>query len=124
VRDWWAQGWCWTAFQLRDHSAWHAVVPTGLPFTIGYRQAPGAEPEAVAEASVEPEPGREGLTQGGQLTIGPAAFTFTPVAWAPVLLVSPDGRQSRFPRALVHVESVDGQVPGVGWIEFNQPQPS
>lgn len=123
VRDWWAQGWCWTAFQLRDHSAWHAVVPTGSPFSIGYRQAPGTEPEAVAEASVEPEPGREGLPRGGRLAIGPTAFTFAPVAWAPVLLVSPDGRQSRFPRALVHVESVDGQVPGVGWIEFNQPQP-
>jgi hypothetical protein len=43
-----------------------------------------------------------------------------PVAWSPVLLAHPDGREARFPRALARFRLADGRR-GVGWIEFNQP---
>ncbi|PQP44567.1 hypothetical protein, partial [Mycolicibacterium austroafricanum] len=40
---------------------------------------------------------------------------------APVLLTSPDGRHSRFPRAWGEVTTADGRT-GVGWIEWNRSQ--
>jgi hypothetical protein len=121
VRDWWAQGWCWTAFRLDDGSAWHAVVPEDSPFSIGYIQAPGLDPEGVAYAAVAPVPGAEGMPSAASLAVGSTDFTVDPIAWAPVLLTGPDGRVSRFPRGLARFQRDDG-VAGVGWIEFNQPQ--
>jgi hypothetical protein len=44
------------------------------------------------------------------------------LAFGPVLLRNDDGRTSRFPRALVRYEADDGRV-GLGWIEWNQPEP-
>ncbi len=120
VRDWWARGWCWTAFQLADGSKWHAVIPDESPFSIGYVQPADDEAEGVAYAAVDPLLGAHGIPDGASLTIASAAFTVDPVAWAPVLLTAPDGRQSRFPRALARFQCDDGRV-GVGWIEFNQP---
>jgi len=121
VRDWWSTGWCWTAFRLDDASRWHAVVPESSPFSIGYVQRPGAEPEGVAHAAVAPIVGPQGIPVGASLSIGGADFTVDPVAWAPVLLRAPDGRLSRFPRAAARFVSADG-IAGVGWIELNQPQ--
>ena len=43
-----------------------------------------------------------------------------PVALSPVLLVHPDGRQARFPRAMARITAADGRT-GAGWIEWNQP---
>lgn len=106
VRDWWARGWCWTAFQLDDASKWHALVPDDEPH--------------AASATVAPILGAHGLPDGASLSIGSARFTVDPVAWAPILLTAPDGRQSRLPRALARFRSDDGRS-GVGWIEFNQP---
>ncbi len=48
----------------------------------------------------------------------------TPIGWAPVPLVSPDGAVSRFPRAAATFTELGGDddgATGVGWIEFNQP---
>jgi hypothetical protein len=122
VRDWWERGWCWTAFRLEDGSRWHAVVPDASPLSIGYVQPAGAESEGVAYASVAPIVGDEGIPAGASLSIASASFVVDPIAWAPVLLRSPDGRRSRFPRGLARFQSDDGRT-GVGWIEFNQPQP-
>ena len=52
--------------------------------------------------------------------IGDLELEITPVAWSPVLLVHPDGREARFPRGLARVEARDGRS-GVGWVEWNQP---
>jgi hypothetical protein len=38
-----------------------------------------------------------------------------------VILVAPDGRTSRFPRAMARFVGADGRS-GHGWIEWNQPQ--
>ena len=42
-----------------------------------------------------------------------------PSAHAPVLLTSPDGRVSQFPRAWATVTTADGRT-GVGWVEWNR----
>jgi hypothetical protein len=123
VRDWWSIGWCWTAFRLDDGSRWHAVVPEGSPVSIGYVQPAQGEPEGVADAAVAPALGERGIPDGATLSIGGTDFTVDPISWAPVLLRSPDGSVSRFPRAAARFAAVDGRA-GVGWIEFNQPQPS
>ncbi len=44
------------------------------------------------------------------------------VAHSPVLLVSPEGDESRFPRSMVRYREADGRT-GVGWIEYGLPQP-
>lgn len=121
VRDWWERGWCWSAFRMEDGRRLHAVVPDDTPFSIGYLQHPGEEPEAVAYATVAPVPGPDGIPEGASLAVGDADFTVDPLAWAPVLLVGPDAEVSRFPRALARFVDVDGRD-GLGWIEFNQPQ--
>jgi len=59
-------------------------------------------------------PVRTGVTAGG-LTLD-----FDPVAYSPVLLVHPDGREARFPRAMARITADDGRTGG-GWIEWNQP---
>ena len=46
-----------------------------------------------------------------------------PVAFAPVL-VAPDGRVSRFPQALCRFADPATGRRGVGWTEWNQPQPA
>jgi hypothetical protein len=122
VRDWWTQAWCWTSFRLADGSAWHAVIPADTPFSIGYEQVPGQEPEGVAYAAVAPVPGAGGIPLGASLAVGSTDFTVDPLAWAPVLLTAPDGRTSRFARGMAQFRRVDG-VEGTGWIEFNQPDP-
>ncbi|MCB1269457.1 MAG: hypothetical protein KDB19_15160, partial [Microthrixaceae bacterium] len=43
-----------------------------------------------------------------------------PLAFSPVLLVHPDGREARFPRAMARFTAADGRTGG-GWIEWNQP---
>jgi hypothetical protein len=122
VRDWWERGWCWSAFHLDDGRRLHAVVPEDLPFSIGYRQRPGVEPEMVAHATAVPTLGADGIPESATVVVGDLEVAVEPRAWAPVLLEAPDGRLSRFPRALVRLTDAGG-VSGLGWIEFNQPQP-
>jgi hypothetical protein len=134
VRDWWAEGWCWSAFRSEDGTAWHAVVPDVSPFTIGYVQEPaGPAPHdvgsgrvdvrSVFDCHVRAELGAAGIPRIAQLAIGGARFAVEPIAWAPVLLRAPDGRRSRFPRGLARFRADRPGRSGVGWIEFNQPGP-
>ncbi len=54
-RDWWARGWCWTAFRLDDGTRIHAV--TTLPsegFAIGYEQPPGGGLDLVTVFDATP----------------------------------------------------------------------
>jgi hypothetical protein len=50
------------------------------------------------------------------------ALTIEPVAFGPLILTAPDGRTSRFPRAAARFVADDGRQ-GMGWIEWNQPDP-
>lgn len=126
VRDWWSQGWCWLAFALDDGTRVQMVAMDGYDFSFGYLQAPGVEPTVIRSTAVETTSGPEGMPTAASVTIEGRAYEVEPLAWAPVLLTHPDGRQDRFPRALVRVAGpglVAGSSSGVGWIEFNQPQP-
>ena len=60
------------------------------------------------------------LSDRTRTRFGELDLTFEPVAFSPVLLVHPDGRQARFPRAMARVTTADGRSGG-GWIEWNQP---
>lgn len=90
-------------------------------FGVAYRLDPGsAEFDETFEIDVTKEYGREGLATTARLVIGELDLTVEPIAWSPVLLVHPDGREDRFPRALAKFTNHDGRT-GHGWIEFNQP---
>ena len=62
-----------------------------------------------------------GLPVSGRIDVGDLSLDVAPRYFAPVLLVAPDGRVSRFPRCLARYRSDDGRE-GFGWIEWNQPQ--
>ena len=125
-RDWWAIPWCWTAGRLEDGTAFHAVRPGQAPFTPGFVVAPGSrQPVAIAGFTVEETLGPEGLPAGAAMSLhpgdGPALdLDVIPTGHAPVLLEAPDGRVSRFPRALCQFRAADGRV-GTGWTEWLQP---
>ncbi|MCU0268442.1 MAG: hypothetical protein MUF83_07320 [Acidimicrobiales bacterium] len=121
VRDWWSTAWCWNAFRMDDGRRFHTVSvrPHG-GYAIGYDQHPDRELQVVTRAEVVEEPGPEGIPTGAVATIEGRRFEVEPLAWAPLLLVAPDGRESRFPRALARFTD-DAGVRGLGWIEFNQP---
>ena len=64
--------------------------------------------------------GRERLPTRTGTKIVDLDLEFEPVAFSPVLLVHPDGRAARFPRAMARVTTSDGRQGGA-WIEWNQP---
>jgi hypothetical protein len=113
VRDWWLLPWCWSAGRLADGTAFHGVTAPG--FSTGY-----IGQTDVSSVSVKTTLGDEGLPAAASLAIGDLSLNVAPVAHAPVLLEAPDGRQSRFPRALCHFTAGDGRT-GVGWTEWLQP---
>jgi hypothetical protein len=122
VRDWWAISWCWVAGWLDDGTRFQGttVLTPGFDWVEGYTQAPGARPEAVRSNVVDHRTDAAGIPLEAALVIDGLELRVEPVGWAPVLLVAPDGRESRFPRGLVRLEARDGRR-GAGWIEFNQP---
>jgi hypothetical protein len=115
VRDWWAFPWCWTAGRLADGTAFHGVTAPG--FATGY-----IGERSVSSVSVQTTLGEEGLPTSASLAVGDLSLAVAPIAHAPVLLDAPDGRQSRFPRALCQFTAPDGRA-GVGWTEWLQPPP-
>jgi hypothetical protein len=137
VRDWWAFGWCWSSARLEDGTRIHFadIRAPGFPIEFGYVQTPatgdggagGVHP--VIELSVTEEIGAHGFPDSARLKVvadgGPGTLdiTVTPLAFGPVLLRNDDGRTSRFPRAMVRYEADDGRQ-GLGWIEWNQPEPA
>lgn len=128
VRDWWALGWCWTAGRLDDGTRFHAAAPRieGIEWAAGYVGQPGGQAplEDVNRMVATEQLGAEGIPTSAHLDLMDLSLDVEPVAWSPVLLTAPDGRESRFPRAMVRFsengDEADGRT-GVGWIEFNQP---
>jgi hypothetical protein len=125
VRDWWAFGWCWAAARLDDGTRLHLAdihIP-GHPVGFGYVQVPGRDAEVVSAATVSEELGEWGLPTVARARLEPSGteLEISPVAFGPLLLVAPDGRRSRFPRAFARFATDDGRT-GTGWIEWNQPE--
>ena len=54
------------------------------------------------------------------MNFGPRQLDVEVLHPAALLLVAPDGRAGRFPRALCRFTASDGPS-GVGWTEWNQP---
>jgi len=126
ARDWWGIPWCWSAGRLDDGTRFHAVggFSPEVNFGVSYVLPPGSREFSEAfEVDVTQSLMDEGLVEMARLGFGDLELRVEPVAWSPVLLVSPDGREDRFPRALARFEAADGRQ-GIGWIEFNQPPPS
>lgn len=129
VRDWWSMGWVWTAGWLVDGTRFHTVrvrVPGLEDLTPGYVQPPGGRPEAIDVCAAEESVDAHGFATQASITCGPLELAVEPVAFAPVHLVDRDDgtqRHARFPRALCRFEAADGRR-GVGWTEWNQPQPA
>lgn len=128
VRDWWSVGWVWTAGWLDDGTRFHTTrvrVPGLEAFAPGYVQPPGGRPEQIEVCTAAEVLGPEGFPTSASITCGPLDLAVELVAFSPVHLVDDDGgqvRRSRFPRALCRFEAADGRS-GVGWTEWNQPQP-
>mgnify|MGYP001824947477 FL=1 len=125
VRDWWDFGWCWISGWLDDGTRFHAAIqhPEAM-WAIGYTASAGQPLLPTVACRVDDAPlGDHGLPREARVAIGELELAVEPIGWAPVLLTSTDGRTSRFPRGAIRVRSDDGRQ-GVGWIEFNQPQPS
>lgn len=126
VRDWWAMDWVWSALHLDDGSHVHGVeirIPGAPQLGVGYLQPPG-EPLIELQAVTAQETFADnGLPLATTLTFSPGDLTATIDirGHAPVLLLSPDGRISHFPRAWAAVTTVDGRT-GVGWVEWNRNQ--
>ena len=123
ARDWWSLGWCWSAGRLDDGTRWHSAgaFSPDHNWGVSYRLDAGAtEFSECFEIDVTSELGREGFADSARLVMGDLALNVEPLAWSPVLLVHPDGREARFPRALARFTADDGRS-GLGWIEFNQP---
>lgn len=123
ARDWWSIGWSWTAGRLEDGTRWHTAGgffsddPWGVAYELAPDSADFAEHGAVF---IHADEGADGLPLRSRTRFGDLTLDFEPVAFAPVLLVHPDGRQSRFARAMCRVVTADGRR-GAGWIEWNQP---
>jgi hypothetical protein len=123
VRDWWLFPWNWTSGHFADGSFVHAarsIIPDLEVFATGYTVAPDGAltPAEVVENAVDVD--AETLPTAARQRIGDVAFTTEPVGHAPILLVAPDGRETRFPRALCRYTRADG-VEGTGWTEYNWP---
>lgn len=128
-RDWWRFGWVWTAGRLSDGTRVHGSdirVPEQR-VGFGYLQPPGRPVVPAAwpdprdgTVRAEEELGREGFPTSARMSIAGLELDMEPVAFAPVLLVGPEGQLGRFPRAMVRYRAADGRE-GLGWTEWNQP---
>ena len=116
-RDWWKTAWCWTAGRLDDGTVFHGGKPEveGVDYQPSY-----VGPEHHTGFTHTETLDAEGFPSDVAMRFGTIEMAVTPRHFAPILLVAPDGRQSRFPRALCDFHAADGRR-GVGWTEWNQP---
>jgi hypothetical protein len=124
VRDWWQFPWNWTSGYFDDGSFVHAarsIIPNLELFATGYTVDPGGTLTPTDDITNSVDIDDEKLPVSALQRIGPVPFRTEPVGHAPILLVSPDGREARFPRAMCRYTTEDGRV-GTGWTEYNWPE--
>ena len=123
VRDWWLFPWNWTSGYFDDGSYVHAarsIIPGLELFATGYTVAPDGTLTEATRVDNEVEVDAEKLPTAAHQRIGAVEFTTVPVGHAPILLVAPDGRETRFARAMCRYTTTDGRI-GTGWTEYNWP---
>ena len=94
--------WVWSALHLDDGTHLHGVdirIPGAPPIGIGYMQQPGVPLVELQAVTARETFGDNGLPQTTCSIIGDLTATIDVRGHAPVLLTSPDGRVSHFPRA-------------------------
>jgi hypothetical protein len=125
VRDWWLFPWVWCSGRLDDGTWWHCVrsaLPGPEAFQTGYVVDAGAtEWREVTTIELDYELDAEQLPTRTALSVGDLELRVTPALHAPVLLVSKEGKRSRFPRAMSAVTTPDGRT-GHCWLELNFPE--
>jgi hypothetical protein len=89
----------------------------------GYLQQPGEPLVELAAVTARETFADNGLPLATELEVNPGKLTASIdiCGHAPVLLTSPDGRISHFPRAWATITTADGRT-GVGWLEWNRNQ--
>ena len=125
VRDWWTLGWLWTAGRLEDGARFHANhtrLGDDEVYATGYQQPPGGPLRSFSSVERHQFLGDHGFPLSASLRADDLGLAIEPVAFSPVQLVAPDGRISRFPRAMCRFTDQPTGRTGVGWCEWNQPQ--
>ncbi|UNB55332.1 ecdysteroid 22-kinase family protein [Mycolicibacterium sp. YH-1] len=126
ARDWWGMEWVWSALHLDDGTHIHGVdmrIPGMPPLGLGYSQRQG-EPLVEFERVTARETFDENdlpLATVLECEPGDLSASIDIRGHAPVLLTSPEGQVSHFPRAWATVVTADGRS-GVGWVEWNRNQ--
>lgn len=126
ARDWWGMEWVWSALHLDDGTHIHGVdmrIPGMPPLGLGYSQRQG-EPLVEFERVTARETFDENdlpLATVLECAPGDLSASIDIRGHAPVLLTSPEGQVSHFPRAWATVVTADGRS-GVGWVEWNRNQ--
>jgi len=124
VRDWWLFPWVWCSGRLDDGTWWHcarSALAKAELFQTGYVVGPDGELREATKIGLDYELDGEQLPTSATITVGDLELHLTPELHAPVLLVSPEGKESRFPRSMVAATTPDGRA-GHGWLEFNFPE--
>jgi hypothetical protein len=119
----WSFPWLWTSGHFPDSHWFHGVrtlVPGGSNLQIGYLAEPGRDLETVESVDIEYELDADDLPVSAFVQIAGLEARITPELHAPVMIQSPDGVASRFPRSLCRFETADGRI-GRGWVELNLP---
>ncbi|MHC9294790.1 phosphotransferase [Mycobacterium sp. LTG2003] len=124
VRDWWSMEWVWSALHLDDGTHLHGVdirIPGMAPIGVGYSQRAGEPLVELEKVTAQHTLGEDDLPVTTTLSLQPGDIEATVdiQGHAPVLLTSPDGKVSQFPRAWATVRTADGRT-GVGWLEWNR----
>jgi hypothetical protein len=121
-RDWWRISWLWSSGRLDDSTAFHGMQ-ANIGFAIGwpsFEVTPDGEMSHRSGFAAHTDFGPDGFPAESRLLLPGAPVQAVPLAFAPVAMTSPDGRVSRFPRALCRFTADDGRA-GYGWTEWNQP---
>jgi hypothetical protein len=123
-RDWWSMDWMWSSLHLDDGTHLHGVeilIPGAPPLSVGYLQRAGAPLVELGRVTARTTFADNGLPVASEVDYGDVVAGIDIRGHAPVLLTSPDGRVSHFPRAWGTVTTTDGRT-GTGWIEWNRNQ--
>jgi len=121
-RDWWQISWLWSSGRLSDGTAFHGMQANiGFPIPWpSFIVTPAGRLSHLTGFAADTVFGSDDFPARSRLRVPGAPMSAVPVAFAPVLLTSPDGRVAHFPRALCQFSTDDGRT-GYGWTEWNQP---